>query len=333
MQQANAPQPFASVLTELVKRCQALCQSAESALGHLSTERGDFLSSTLGDVLGQLELVLRAVGQDPAGPKRVEERRSFLRKLFNRSQVETDHVFEAPSFTVSRQGLQGNASTVSMDELLSFLAMGRKTGVLWVDTPSENFMISLVEGRVTHAASDSTPEGLRMGEVLVGMGYLTRRQLERFVEQTKKSAGQVSGEFLVESGMISAEELQSALKQQVKKLVERVIQNKTALFRFREGMEIVMSHHVKMDVNHLLLESVRAQDEAANANLRATAHKDSWSSWQEQLTAEVADATGTKPAALEAKSTPEPKAAEKKPEQAAVPAKDAAKDAKDAKAA
>ncbi len=286
------------VLADLVKKCQSMCHSAEHALGHLPKDRESFLSTTLGDVLGQLELVLRAVGQEPGDAKRSEERKSFLRKLFQRSQVTETHVFDAPTFDVTRQGLQGNASTVSLAELLSFLALGRKTGVLWVDTPDENFMISLVHGSVSHAASDRTPEGLRLGEILVGLGYLTRRQLDRFIEQTKAEKEQVSGDYLVKNGMISQDELQIALKQQVQKLVHRVVHARIALFRFREGMEIVMDHRVSMDVTQLLLESARAQDETTNAELRKDATAHTWSSWQDSLSAEVVAATGTKEVAV-----------------------------------
>lgn len=294
--------PATVAIADLVKRCQSLCQSAEMALPHLPKERDTFLATSLGDVLLQLELVLRAVGQEPSDARRTEERKSFLRRLFNRSQVDENHSLGAPSFDVTRQGLQGNATTVSMAELLSFLALGRKTGALWVDSPQENFMIGLSGGNVVHAASDHAPEGLRLGETLVGMGFLTRRQLERFVGQTQDKQAQVAGEYLVQNGMISAEELQSALKQQVQKLVQRVVSTKTALFRFREGMEVLMPHHVSMDVNHLLLESARVHDETSNSELRSTAAAHSWSSWQEELSAEIA-AVSAKPEA-EQESSP-----------------------------
>lgn len=292
MQHVKSPDHTPAALAELVKKCQGLCHSAESSLSLLTSERETFLSANLGDVLSQLELVLRAVGQEPSETSRKEERRSFVRKLFGRSQAETEHHFEPPKFEVSRQGLQGNSSTVSIAELLSFLAFGRKTGVLWVDTPEENFLIGLTEGTIRHAASDHTPEGLRLGEVLVGLGYLTRRQLERFVEQVGEAQATVSGETLVKNGMISAEELEKALAHQVQQIVGRVVQSKSALFRFREGLEVHLAHRVSLGVNQLLLESAQAMDEAQNVDIRAEAAADRWNSWQHELSAEVSAATG-----------------------------------------
>lgn len=292
MQSVDKPDRAPAALAELVKKCASLCQSAESALTHLPVERESFLSSNLGDVLTQLTLVLRMVGQEPGDAKRKEERKSFLRKLFNRSQVQEDHPFDAPRFDVSHQGLQGNSSTVSMAELLGFLSFGRKTGVLWVDTPEENFLIGLVDGKVMHATSDQSPEGLRLGEVLVGLGFLTRRQLERFVEKMGENKKAVSGEVLVKNEMITEDELKAALRQQVQQLVRRLLAARIAIFRFREGMEVLLAHRVSIDMNQLLLESARAQDEANHADLRSGLAQNSWASWQGELSAEIAAVTG-----------------------------------------
>jgi hypothetical protein len=290
MKNIPSPNHTLAAVSDLVKRCKSLCLSAEAALPLFTSERGTFLSANLGDALAQLELGLRAVGQEPSETSRKEDRMSFLRKLFGRTQVESEHPFEPPNFEVSRQGLQGNSATVSMAELLSFLAFGRKTGVLWVDTPGENFLIGLTEGRIRHAASDRTPEGLRLGEVLVGLGFLTRRQLERFVEQTGESKALVLGEVLVKNGMISAEELAKGLAQQVRQIVQRVLQSKVALFRFREGLEVHLAHNVSLDINHLLLDSARVLDETSNANVREEEVKDRWDSWQDELATVVSAA-------------------------------------------
>jgi hypothetical protein len=287
MKNIDSPDQSLAALTELVKKCKSLCLSAESALPLFTSERGNFLSINLGDALAQLELVLRAVGQEPSESSRKEDRLNFVRKLFGRTTVEKEHPFEPPTFEVSHQGLQGNSSTVSMAELLSFLAFGRKTGVLWVDTLGENFLIGLTEGRILHAASDRTPEGLRLGEVLVGLGFLTRRQLERFVEQSGDSKGVVLGEMLVKNGMISPEELAQGLAQQVRQVVQRVLQSKVALFRFRERLEVHLAHNVSLDVNQLLLDNARVQDETSNAGLREEAATDQWDSWQYELSAVV----------------------------------------------
>lgn len=260
------------VLSQLIKRCTTLCERAASVVHDLPAEREEFLAQNLGDTLQQLELILRVLGErrkqrDPHEAQ--EERRGFLRRLFERpvqptGQGKGSDADAVPAFDVSRNGLQGNSWTVSLTELLGFLAFGNKTGVLWIDGPEENFLIGLVDGKLMHATSDRTPEGLRLGEVLVTLGYLTRRQLQRFLAKLPRGASTsaMSGEMLLQSGMISDEELRHALVYQIKKLFGRLVATTNAVFRFREGMQIQAVYQVDLNINRLLLESARARDEA-----------------------------------------------------------------------
>jgi hypothetical protein len=119
------------------------------------------------------------------------------------------------------------------------------------------------------------------------------------MEQSGESKAMVLGELLVKNGMISPEELAQALTQQVRQIVQRVFDSKVALFRFRERLEVHLAHNVSLDINQLLLDSARVQDEKSNAGLREEAAANQWDSWQYELSAVVsAAATG------EAENTP-----------------------------
>ncbi len=300
-------------LTQLVKRCATLCQSADAAIAKMPAEREPFLSSSLGDALKNLELILRVLGDAQDGAHK-EERQGFLKRLFAKSDSDpSSKEFEPPKFDVTHQGLQGNSLTVPLAELMSFLAFGRKTGVLWVDAPAENFLVGLIDGRLMHATSDKTPEGLRLGEVLVRLGFITRRQLERFIAQRQEAGAAISGEILLKNGMISDDELHAALKYQVKQLVMRLVDTKTAIFRFREGMEVLLATKLDLDVNQLLLESARCHDEANRPGAQDTL-AESWSHWQQELASEVsrAAASGSDGADEPARSAGEEKPAEAK---------------------
>ena len=291
MSQGPKPDPASAVaIAELVNKCWTLCQRAEATIGKLPPQRESFLTNSLGDALKQLELVLRVLG-DEQGTTRKEERQGLLRKLFARTPSGVALECSPPRFDISHQGLQGNTLTVSLTELLGFLSFARKTGVLWVDAPDENFLIGLVEGRMMHASSDRTPEGLRLGEVLVHLGHLTRRQLERFLEKCREEGASISGEILLKHGMISEEELHAALRYQVQQLVMRVVGTKTAIFRFREGMEILLACKVDLDINRLLLETARNLDEANDAARKNEVIED-WNAWQRELTADLATTSG-----------------------------------------
>ena len=285
-----------ATIVQLVENCTALCKDIEGRAINLPAEKGDFLMNNLGDALRKVELVLRVLDEETAESRRKSERKGFLKRLFGRedeegaAKGESDDQYTLPDFNVSKQGLQGNVSTVPMAELLSFLAFGKKTGVLWVDSPKENFLLAMVKGQLCHANSDKTPEGLRLGEILVGLGCLTRRQLERFIEQLG-AAQPVTGDKLVENGMISEEELRSALLYQTQQLFYRLIKIDDAMFRFREGMEVKLSHRVELDINSLLLDNARALDEEDHKDERNKAVEQEWSSWQDELSSKLTTAS------------------------------------------
>lgn len=278
----------------LVASCSTLCKGIEERIPSLPKEKGDFLVNSLGDALRHVELVLRVIDEESQDSSRKDDRKGFLKRFFAREEdldkqgkdAQAEECTVLPDFSVSRQGLQGNVSTIPMSDLLSFLAFSKKTGVLWVDSNEENFLIGIVHGQLIHANSDRTPEGLRLGEILVGLGCLTRRQLERFISQLGEDQP-VLGDKLTDAGMISKEELQNALLYQIQQLFSRLVKAKHAMFRFREGLEVKLAHQVDLDINSLLLNSARDQDEASAQDQRSQVRQQEWSSWQDDLSARL----------------------------------------------
>ncbi len=310
-------------LKRQLARCQKTCEEAIGTIDNLSERRSTFLMRNLDDALNQLELILRVLS-DREPDRSSQEAKSFLRRITiglskrERDEEETDDG-ELPALDLSQQGLEGNTWTIPISELIGFLAFGRKTGVLWVDSPEENYLIGLHEGNLMHATSDRTPEGMRLGEILVGLGYLTRRQLERFLSTLDGDADH-AGEALLESGLISNEELQEALSQQVQQLFHRLVQTKNAVFHFREGMQVMLAYQVELNTTQLLLETARVQDEREAHEAQPQSQE--WDSWNHDVLSELSkladvlpkeevetsakvDATTSKPG-TDAKAQPEP---------------------------
>jgi len=290
----------ASALNTLLGRCRDLCDGAGRALPGLKEAQRDFLETNLQDALQHLELILRVLDKETG---KLEEPQGFLSRLargFGKGEDEGEEGGGLPDLKISQQGLQGNSWTIPLSELIGFLAYGRKTGVLWVDGADENFLIGLEEGRLMHATSDHTPEGLRLGEILVGLGFLTRRQLERFLSSNERATeeSELTGEMLLESGMISDEELEAALTHQVQHLFHRLIDTRNAIFRFREGMQVTLAYTVDLNIPQLLLESARVQDELSNeGSLKAIVGElasrteesvpEDWDTWNHEMLKEL----------------------------------------------
>ncbi|MCP5023781.1 MAG: DUF4388 domain-containing protein [bacterium] len=255
----------------------------------MDPNRNTFLTENLADAVQQLDLILRVLDDGQSGEAKTEGRQTLLKRFFHRAEDETPQEgtgeFEAPALNASHQGLQGNSWSVPMTELLNFLAFSRKTGVLWVDTPTENYMLGITDGILMHGSSDHSPEGLRIGEVLVGFGFITRRQLDRFIANTEGCS--TTGESLLENGMITADELRHALVYQVQQLFIRLATQQHAIFHFREGFEVPQAYQVRMDINQLLLSTAQARDEVANHEVRDQAMQQNWNSWTSKLSDQV----------------------------------------------
>ena len=50
-----------------------------------------------------------------------------------------------------------------------------------MDTPKESFLLGLYEGRLIHATGDTPPDGQRLGEILIELGFLSANDLEGFL--------------------------------------------------------------------------------------------------------------------------------------------------------
>ena len=68
--------------------------------------------------------------------------------------------------------LEGNLARFEVPDLLTFLNMGRRTGVLVMERPDQETKLFLREGHPVFATS--TKEDLRLGAILVRMGKVRR---------------------------------------------------------------------------------------------------------------------------------------------------------------
>jgi hypothetical protein len=160
--------------------------------------------------------------------------------------------------------LAGHAAVVPISELLGFLSGLRKSGMLWVDTPRESFLLQLREGAVIYAHGDNPPEGQLLGEILVRNEALERDRLAwALVEST--ASKDVLGSHLVSKGLISQSDLTRALAEQVQMIFDRLFASKDATYQFELGGRLMDSADVNLNVIQLLLESARANDECRQA--------------------------------------------------------------------
>jgi hypothetical protein len=166
-----------------------------------------------------------------------------------------------PPLATSDGVLSGHASVVPVSDLLAFLSGLRRSGMLWVETEREGFLVQLREGAVVYAQGDNPPRNQLLGEILVEAGALQRDALEAALGAASKER-KVLGTWLVNAGRISQGDLTTALATQVQMIFDRMFGARDARWQFEDGTHMVESSDVRLNVIQLLLESARASDES-----------------------------------------------------------------------
>ncbi len=160
--------------------------------------------------------------------------------------------FAAPEFI-------GNTDALSVPELIGFFQLQGKTGVLTIDARQEQFSLEYLRGELIHACSSSSPDGHRLGEVLVKLGHLTQSKLERLL--AGKSSAERLGDALRRGEVVGEDALAEALQYQIQNIFYRLFDLGGCRFTFREGLEGEPSARVRYNVTRLLLETARHRDE------------------------------------------------------------------------
>jgi hypothetical protein len=156
--------------------------------------------------------------------------------------------------------LQGTSRSVPIQDLLCFLATGKKSGVLRVHAGEELFLLQLDQGAVVYAAGDRPPAGESLGELLAAQGVDSTEILGNLPGST---GGAWVDKNLVGTSWISREPLVGAIQQQTRLSVFRLCAARESSFRFYEGAEIENVVPVRQNAMELLLEYSRALDEGS----------------------------------------------------------------------
>jgi hypothetical protein len=156
--------------------------------------------------------------------------------------------------------LCGLSPPIGIESLLGFLGSSHKTGVLRIRTEDTTFMISIVRGDVVQAVCDSRPEQELLGNILVSRGAVSREDLRRFFQRSGSNASKIV-DALNREELASTEALQEALTQQLQQLFDRLLRASGSEWCFHEGEATLSYVNTRVNINRVILESVRKHDE------------------------------------------------------------------------
>lgn len=154
--------------------------------------------------------------------------------------------------------LEGSLSAVSVPDLLTFINMMKKTGVLVLRQGETVRRIFWDRGEMIFASSSDPEEAL--GAFLVRHGKITQEENMRSGMQVEP--GRRQGKILVQMGVLTPKELWWAVKNQVLEIIYAAFTLRSGHFAFEET-EAPHGEKIKLSVSttNIIMEGIRRLDE------------------------------------------------------------------------
>jgi hypothetical protein len=166
-----------------------------------------------------------------------------------------------PGQSAPKTVFAGDLSVVATPDLISFIAQGRYTGMLYVRNGVIDRYLVFRAGKLCWGGSNDPGE--RLGEVAVRAGLLTRERLqEALAQQSKSGSGAKLGQSLVRMGLLTGLEQWKAVQLRITEILYSLLVKSDGAFVFLDmphhpGLE----SHLSLDLQGLLLEGFSRVDE------------------------------------------------------------------------
>src|SRR5262245_38510107 len=155
--------------------------------------------------------------------------------------------------------LQGELGRFDVPDLLTFLNMGRGSGVLVMERSEQETKLFFREGNPVFATT--TKEDLRLGPMLVRSGKVTAGDMEKIASR-RAAAGHRIGQVLLQDRVLTEAELATYLKVQVSEVIFDTFTWKDGKFVFYDKIPPpVTAVTLEMNLQNLIMEGVRRIDE------------------------------------------------------------------------
>ncbi|MCA8963398.1 MAG: DUF4388 domain-containing protein [Planctomycetes bacterium] len=145
----------------------------------------------------------------------------------------------APAETaVKRAGdatLRGTTQSMPLLSVLQFIGRTRKSGVLRIDLGRGHIAFRFSEGSICATETTHCPEGERLGDVLVDLGFCKRADIDTLMRGASDEPGKRFGDLILSTGLVSTGQVVEALETQVQRRFQRACKAKDASYEFVPG--------------------------------------------------------------------------------------------------
>jgi hypothetical protein len=170
--------------------------------------------------------------------------------------------FFSSSFTLGQVSLRGNLQSFDFSTILQIVSKGEKTGVLYFRQGEEVRALHLRDGNLIAAGGS---EGLRLGQIGCGKGFISQQQLQEVLEEAKKSGRRI-GEVLLDLAYINENDLKELIRHQIREIVLELSYWKEGDFEFRDyPVEFDERGIEDINIMRIILEAAARRDERAAA--------------------------------------------------------------------
>lgn len=150
-------------------------------------------------------------------------------------------------------GLVGRVEDLALPDIFQILSLSKKTGKLTLTRREGTGVIVFKSGQIIYAASDSVRDTL--GNILVCQKLITESTLMAALEAQHRSPdGKRLGTILVEMGYLTKETLEKVIRQQMEKVIYEFLTWKSGFFKF-ELMDVPDGDEVEVDAKDFLLKA------------------------------------------------------------------------------
>jgi hypothetical protein len=154
----------------------------------------------------------------------------------------------------------GELSDIGVADLLYLLALRRQTGKLSISTQGDEATLFLEKGQLSFVSS--TNMSLRLGRMLIRLGYIEVEQLRTALKQQETGHGKGLGRILIERGWITEAELARCVEEQCVEILSRVIAADRGMFIYqRSTTPPKRTENVPLNSDRIVLEATSRTDE------------------------------------------------------------------------
>lgn len=157
------------------------------------------------------------------------------------------------------KGIKGQLSSLSITDLMQWIDMNKKSGVLFVERDGSSKCFCFEEGRLLLASSREA-EG-RFGDFIVREGYLPPDEIRQAVHAGRQEGRSFIG-YLVDNKKMPPEFVKVSIECLAESNIMDILTWEEGSFQFIEELpKLLAESPVKLGVNFITFEAVRKHDE------------------------------------------------------------------------